>query len=344
MCSKMLQMPLKDVIAKIQSEAGLSEEEIKQQIAGKMIALEGLVSEEGAAYIVASELGVHLFKDTIRSGGIKIKDIVVGMQSVETAGRVVRAFSPTTFTGKDGKPKQVGSFILADETGEIRTVVWDQRASWLSDGRLKEGVVVKIKEGYAKQSNLGNKELHLGYKSSLLLDPKNVTIGEITRGSSGANYQRKKIAELQPNDFSSVLGEVMQAFPPRFYPTCPQCGKKVTIDAAGAVCATHKSVTQQQAMILNFVLDDTTETLRCVAFRDRAEKLVGLTATEAQDILAKDGPDRLQERVDEFLLGKTIEVSGRVSRNEEYDRTEMIANQVNVNPDPRMIAKELSKV
>ena len=191
MCSKMLQMPLKDVIAKIQSEAGLSEEEIKQQIAGKMIALEGLVSEEGAAYIVASELGVHLFKDTIRSGGIKIKDIVVGMQSVETAGRVVRAFSPTTFTGKDGKPKQVGSFILADETGEIRTVVWDQRASWLSDGRLKEGVVVKIKEGYAKQSNLGNKELHLGYKSSLLLDPKNVTIGEITPPNPPPNYQNK---------------------------------------------------------------------------------------------------------------------------------------------------------
>ena len=337
----MLQLPIKDVIAKIQTETGLSEAEIKQQIANKMAALDGLVSEDGAAYIVASELGVHLFKDT-RSGAIKIKDIVAGMQSVETVGRVVRTFSPTTFTGKDGKPKQVGSFILADETGEIRTVIWDQRASWLSDGKLKEGLPVKIREGYAKQSNLGNKELHLGYKSSLILDPKNISIPEVVSSGKPPAAMRQ-IAELQPNDFASVRGEVVQAFAPRFYPVCPQCGKKVTVDAAGAVCATHKSVTQQQAMILNFVLDDTTETLRCVAFRDRAEQLIGLTAAEAQEILAKDGPERLQERVDLFLLGKTIEISGKVNRNEEYDRTEMIVNQANVNPDPKVIAKELLK-
>ncbi len=337
----MLQLPIKDVITKIQSETGLSEAEIKQQIVNKMQALEGLVSEDGAAYIVASELGVHLFKDT-RSGAIKIKDIVVGMLSVETVGRVIRTFNPTTFTGKDGKPKQVGSFIMADETGEIRTVVWDQRASWLSDGRLKEGIVVKVKDGYAKQSNIGNKELHLGYKASLILDPKNVSVPEVI-SSGRPRAARKKIAELQPNDFASVLGEIVQAFSPKFYPVCPQCGKKVIIDTAGAVCATHKSVEVKQAMILNFVLDDTTETLRCVAFRDRAEALANLTAVEAQDILAKDGQDRLQERIDEFLLGRTIEISGKVTRNEEYDRTEMLVNQVNINLDPKMIAKEFLK-
>ncbi len=337
----MLQLPIKDVISKIQSETGLSENEIKQQIANKMQALDGLVSEEGAAYIVASELGVQLFKDT-RSGAIKIKDIVAGMQSVETFGRVVRAFSPTTFTGKDGKPKQVGSFILADETSEIRTVVWDQRASWITDGRIKEGVVVKVKDGYAKQSNIGNKELHLGYKSSLILDPKNVSVPEVVFAGR-PQAARRKIAELQPNEFASVMGEVMQAFSPKFYPVCPQCGKKVTVDAAGATCATHKSVEARQAMILNFVLDDTTETLRCVAFRDRAESLIGLNSAETQEILAKDGPDRLQERIDEFLLGRTVELSGKVTRNEEYDRTEMIINQANVNPDPKMIARELLK-
>ncbi|MBI4095924.1 MAG: hypothetical protein HY438_03630 [DPANN group archaeon] len=332
----MLQLPIKDVITKIQSETGLSEAEIKQQVANKMQALDGLVSEDGAAYIVASELGVHLFKDT-RSGAIKLNDIVAGMQSIEAVGQVIRAFSPTTFTGKDGKPKQVGSFILADETGEIRTVIWDQRASWLTDGRIKEGTIVKVKDAYAKQNNLGGKELHLGYKSSLILDPKNVNVTVAAR----AGVSKKKIAELQPNDFASVIGEVVQVFAPKFYPVCPQCGKKVTIDAAGAVCATHKSVTQQQAMILNFVLDDTTETLRCVAFRDKAGALAGLTAAEAQEILLKDGPDRLQERVDEFLFGKTIEVSGKVNRNEEYDRTELLVNQANVNPDPKVIAKEL---
>ena len=340
----MLQIPIKDVIARIESETSTPAAEIQNLIHAKMQALEGLVSEEGAAYIIASELGVQLFKD-VRSGAIKIKEILVGMKSVETHGKVIRAFSPTTFTGKDGLPKQVASMIIADETEQIRTVIWDQRASWITEGRLKEGTIVKIKDAYVKQNQRGDKELHLGQKSSLMLDPKNIVIESVATKTftSQMNFAKKKIAELQPNDSASVLGTVVQAFPPRFYPVCPQCGKKVIIDAAGPPCATHKSVTQQQAMILNFVLDDTTETLRCVAFRDRAEQLIGLTATEAQEILVKDGPERLQERVDSFLLGKTIEVSGRVNRNEEYDRTEMIANQVNVNPDPRVIAKELLK-
>ncbi len=335
----MLQIPIKDVISKIQGETGLSETEIKQQIANKMQALDGLVSEEGAAYIVASELGVQLFKDT-RSGTIKIKDIVIGMQAIETVGRVMRAFNPTTFTGKDGKPKQVGSFILADETGEIRTVIWDQRASWLTDGRIKDGVIVKIKDAYAKQNNLGGKELHLGYKSSLILDPKNVIVAAIAQTGAA----KKSIAELRASEVASVSGEVVQVFAPKFYPVCPQCGKKVIIDAAGATCVIHKSVTSQNAMIVNFVLDDTTETIRCVAFRDKAEKIVGgLGAAEVQEILAKDGPDRLQERIDEFLLGRTIEITGRVVRNENFDRTEMQINQVDITPDPKKIAAELLK-
>ena len=59
----MLQIPIKDVIARIESETSTPAAEIQNLIHAKMQALEGLVSEEGAAYIIASELGVQLFKD-----------------------------------------------------------------------------------------------------------------------------------------------------------------------------------------------------------------------------------------------------------------------------------------
>ncbi|MEK6807683.1 MAG: hypothetical protein AABX75_01500 [Nanoarchaeota archaeon] len=340
----MLQIPIKDVIARIESETSTPAAEIQNLIKAKMQALEGLVSEDGAAYIVASELGVQLFKDT-RSGAIKIKDILVGMKSVETHGKVMRAFNPTNFTGKDGQPKQVASMIIADETDQIRAVIWDQRASWITEGRLKEGTIVKIKDAYVKQNLRGDKELHLGQKSSLMLDPKNIVIESVAAKtfSSQMNFAKKKIVELQPNDSALVLGTVVQAFPPRFYPTCPQCGKKVTVDAAGSVCAVHKSVTAKSAMILNFVVDDSTETLRCVAFRDNASSLIDMSVEEAQEIISKDGQANFDARVEAFLLGRIVEVAGRVSRNEEYDRTELLVNQVNVNPDPKGIAREMLK-
>lgn len=334
----MLQLSIKDVISKIQSETGLSEAEVRKQIATKVQALDGLVSEDGAAYIVASELGVHLFKDT-HSGTIKIKDIVAGMQSIETVGKVMRTFNPITFTGKDGKPKQVASFILADETGEIRTVIWDQRVSWITEGRLKENLTVKIKDAYAKQNNLGNKELHLGYKSSLILEPKNVSVNVITK-----SVEKKKISEIKENEFVSVLGEIVQIFSPKFYNTCSKCGKKVTMDVAGAICAEHKTVQAKPAMVLNFVLDDSTETLRVVTFGERAEKLINLSVLEVQDMLAKDGPERLQESIDNFVLGKTVSIKGKIIKNENFDRLEMRAANIDVNPDAKQIAIELLKM
>ena len=92
----MLHMPIDSIIEKITTETGLSEKEVEQQIQKKMSDMEGLVSEEGAAYIVASELGVQLFKD-IGTGAIKIKDILAGMKSVEFVGKVVRTYPVRTF-------------------------------------------------------------------------------------------------------------------------------------------------------------------------------------------------------------------------------------------------------
>jgi ssDNA-binding replication factor A large subunit len=110
----MLHIPVAKVISRIKEETGLSENEIQEQIKKKLNTLEGLVSKEGAAYIIASELGVQLFKD-IGAGQKKIKHIISGMQSVDVVGKVIRTFPPVTFISKkDGQESQVGSFLVGD--------------------------------------------------------------------------------------------------------------------------------------------------------------------------------------------------------------------------------------
>lgn len=333
----MLQVPISKVIEKIQQETGLSFDEVKGQIAAKVTKLEGLVSEEGAAYIVASELGVQLFKNADSKGPLKIKDLIAGMRSVEVLGKVTRIYAPKQFKTKDKREGEVGSIVIADETGTVRAVLWDKKTSFLKEGKITNGTVVKIKDAQVKQNNLGNKELHVGSKSMLIVDPKGVSI--VLKPAISA--KKIVIRDAKAGESVSMLATVVQVFSPKFYPTCPKCGKKVTIAPEGAICSEHKGVTPVQAMILNFVLDDSTDTLRAVAFKQTAENLCGLSSSEIQEIIAKDGPEILQEKIDAFLLGRTVQIEGNIKQNVNFDRIEFAISNVNLNPNPKDLADQI---
>ena len=334
----MLHLPIPDVIERIQSETGLSKDAIKEQIKAKMRALEGLVSEEGAAYIVASELGVHLFREqsSSSSGPIKIGTILAGMMSVDAIGKVTRVFPAKEFTTKDGRKSKVGSMVIADGTGTIRVALWDQKADFLE--KIKPGMIVKIKSAYAKLNNMNNVELHVSTKGTVILEPKGVVI---ETGASAAPL--KKISTINSDENATLRGAVVQAFPPKLYPICSKCGKKVVAAPEGWVCTEHKAVVSQQAMLLSIVLDDGTDTIRAVAFKETAEKMCGLEAKDVQEILSKDGPAVLQERTEDFLLGRAIEVSGRAKQNLAREQIEFMVSNADLEPNPVQIANSLMK-
>ncbi|MEM4248412.1 MAG: OB-fold nucleic acid binding domain-containing protein, partial [Candidatus Nanoarchaeia archaeon] len=253
----MLHIPIANVIERIHQESGLSIEEIQDQIKAKIAKLEGLVSEEGAAYIVASELGVQLFKNADSRGPVKIRDLIAGVRSVEVIGKVTRVFAPKQFKTKDNREGEVASIVIADETGSTRAVLWDKKTSLIKDDKLKTGSIVKIKDAQVKQNNLGNTEIHVGSRSTIILDPKGVSITV----KSTRDAKKVFIKDIKAGENVSIFGTVVQVFPPKFYPICSKCGKKVTVAPEGTICSEHKSVTAIQAMILNFVLDDCTDTL-----------------------------------------------------------------------------------
>ena len=78
----MIKIPYEKIIEKIKEQAKISDSEIESKIKEKTDQLAGLISKEGAAHIIANELGVKLFEE----GNLKIKDILPGMRSVETSG------------------------------------------------------------------------------------------------------------------------------------------------------------------------------------------------------------------------------------------------------------------
>jgi len=317
----MFKMPLEDIITKINEKSGVSVEEINSKIEEKLKLLSGLISKEGAAHIVANELGIKLFEQT--GGKLEIKNILAGMRDVETVGKVVRKNDLRTFTRKDGAEGKVCSVQIADSTGSIRVVFWGDKADLVSS--VNDGDIVKIVSGYVKENN-GFKEVHMGDRAQLVVNPEGETIGEVKVESSRAEASRKSIGELSETDINvEIMGTIVQVFDLRFFEVCPQCKKRARMRDGSFACEAHGNVTPDYSYVLNLILDDGSENIRSVFFRENVEGLTGMTAAEVVGL--KDDVEKI-DSMKNALLGEQIKVSGRVNKNEMFNRLEFMARGV----------------
>jgi replication factor A1 len=327
----MIQMPYLDIIAKIKEEKGLSDAELDIKVKKKMEALSGLISKEGAAYIVANELGVKLIQT---SGCLQIKQVMIGMRSVETMGKVMRKFPINEFE-RNGKAGKVGSAIIADETGQIRITAWHEMTDQLS--KFNEGDILKIAGGYVRENN-GAKEIHLNSTSKLIVNPEGAKVNVASTsysqntGFSQVKAVRKKISELKENDDNvEILGHIVQVFDPRFYPVCPNCNKRAEQVEAGYKCAEHGIVTPDYSFVMNAFMDDGSDNIRAVFFKKQALNLLETTDENMKEY--RGSPEKF-EKVKNDLLGEQAKIIGRVSRNEVFDRLEIVARMVFRDIDP----------
>ena len=310
-----------EIIAKIK-EKGVSEEEIQTRIKQKLDQLSGLISKEGAAQIIANELGVKIFRDV---GKLKVKEIRAGMRDIEVDGKVINLFEVRSFKNEKREGK-VASFILGDEGGQIRVVLWDVgHISKIENKEIKEGTVLKIKNTYCRDNN-GFKELHLNSNSELITNPKGVIIGTVANGQISSEFSHKNIAEINERDRNVILrGTIVQIFDPRFYEVCDQCSKRAIAENGSYKCADHGNVNPKYAAVLNFFLDDGTENIRVVCFRESAANVLGVKEEELGKVRNNISTF---ENMKSGVLGKQLEVSGRATKNDMFNRVEFIANSV----------------
>lgn len=330
----MLKVPISEVINKIKEETKLSEKEIKEKIKEKISLLEGLVSEEGAAYIIASELGVSLLNSP-KVNDIKVENVSEGMNSVDIIGKVMRVFPPKHWE-KGRNRGTVASIIIADKTGTMRVVIWDERVKLIDQGTLKEGINIQIKNGNVKLNKRGERELHLNYNSQLIINPEGVEIDEKNLPKIEKKVKEVTISEIEEGDRVQVRGSIVQAFNPYFYTVCSKCGKKVLEDAQ---CTEHGEINPVTAIVFNFVIDDGTGTLRAVAFKQTAQNI--LSFEESPEKLSEESPESLREQINNKLLGKSIILEGVIRKNDAFERTELIVNNVETNIDVKKILDSL---
>ncbi len=322
-------MPIVEIIKKISAGSKRAEDEIKTLIQQKMDSHDGLVSEEGAAHIVAHDLNVELFKTPNETTGsrMKIKDLVIGMTNFEIVGKASQVFPIREFQ-KKGKTSQVGNFNLKDESTTTRIVLWDQKADVIKENKLQVGQIIKIRNGNIKSSSFSpnGKELHLTIRSQMILDAEEEVNVEIDKVPENGTVTREiisaKLSDIKDAQNVKVRGTIVRVYPPAFYDSCPQCKKK-TIENK---CKEHGNVESIPAIVFSIILDDGSGAVRCTAFSNTAEKIIGLTGKEAKE--KSENLVIFQEEMDKKLLGKELELLGFVRDNKQFDRTEITINSI----------------
>lgn len=327
----MIQIPFEDIISKIKEKSGMTDDQIDQKINQKLKQLSGLISKEGAAHILANELGIKLVE---LNGKLQIKNILVGLRDLEIVGRIRNIFPVKEFQTAEGRQGKVASLIIEDETGLIRVTLWHGQTDNIE--KIKQGDIVKVVGGYVRD-NKGNKEIHLNERSKLVINPEGETVGEYKKSAA----ERKEIINLKEGDNAVLLGTIIQVFDPKFFMICPECGKKPQQKENLFSCSQHGNIMPEWSYVLNLFLDDGTGNIRTVFFREQVEKVSGKTKQELLNY--KDNPEQFND-VKTELLGNIVKLEGRAVQNKFFDRLEFIANSVDMNPDPEQEIKRLEKI
>lgn len=292
------------LLERIARSAGLMKEDVEKKVEAKREKLSGLISKEGAAQVVASELGI-----SFESEKLMIDELLPGMRSVNLVGKVINLTPVRTFKTKRGDESKVTNLWIADETSNIRVVLWDtNHIELIEKGDVKEGTVVEISNG-----SMRDNELHLGSFSEFKLsseDMDDVKTEKIVR--------EKNIVDFRKGENTSVRAFVVQIFEPKFFNVCPECKRKVVQEGDVFSCGEHNKVIPEKRALVNIVLDDGTESIRSVIFHEKISSL-GLTDLENSNLL-------LQQK--QNLLGKEMFFTGNVRNNAFFNTPEFIIDDV----------------
>lgn len=323
---------VEELIGRISEDAGIDEEEIQDRVASKVEELSGLVSEEGAAHLVAREEGIELAEAEEKE--LSVENIVPGMNRVDLHAKVVDISDVNTFERDEGEEGSVRNIVLADGTGTVRMTLWDEQTE--IGGKLDEGDSIEVNGAYSREDNRGNVELRVGDETTIgMLDED---IGEVSDNTSSAGgYQRVRtrgvMNEGSNYEIQGTLVEVYTEDP--FYAACPECQKKVDEEEGSAVCEEHGEVDPVDNLIISAIIDDGYGNIRAVFFRERAEELL-----QSDEL---DGDEEAVHRQAEEVKGGNILVRGNARYNDFFNRTELIGDEVEVLPVKTVLDQKLSR-
>ncbi len=205
----------------------------------------GLIADETLLRLIAARYGVEILKDRVYRK-LSISHLVPGLNDVTVTARVVAVYPPRTFEGE--KSGKFANLMIADKDAILHVILWNEKVELIEAGELKAGQIVRFSHGYTREDRKGKTELHLGNRSQIEVEPKNIKADEypsIDKFATKINKITKAYESMH------LTGTVKELFP----------------------ASTFTRSDMSTGTVMRFTLADETGEIPVVVWNEKAEEL-----------------------------------------------------------------------
>ena len=151
----------------LQSRPDLTRPELMRRIEDKKNTIgAGYLTNQGALFLVAGELGVSLRKEEV-SSELSVKDLYIGANDVTVVARVLGVYPEAVYNKKDGGSGKYRRLVLFDGAQSVRLTAWEEKAEEIGKADLAIESAVRVVSAYVKQGLDGRPNLNLGKRGRI---------------------------------------------------------------------------------------------------------------------------------------------------------------------------------
>lgn len=200
----------------LEQKPDLSRKEIEDMIQRKKEKIgAGYLTDQGALFLIASDLGVSLNEPLRVEMGLK--DLYVGAKEITLETRVMNVYPVKQFSRKDGSQFLLRNMTVYDGDSRAKVKLWDEKANLPGIENLKPGDLVKIIKAYVKSDMKGNPIINVGSGSTI--EPNNThskipALDDITEDVSDVKDNQQNLVvsgildgNIRASEFTNFRGE-----------------------------------------------------------------------------------------------------------------------------------------
>lgn len=121
----------------------------------------GYLTDQGALFLVAADLGISFESIPKNQGGLK--DLYIGAKDVSVVGRIMNIYPVYKFTRRESEEQTATrTMVIYDKDARVKVKLWDKLVQVPDEMGLRSGDVVRISKAYVKAGLDGKPIINLG--------------------------------------------------------------------------------------------------------------------------------------------------------------------------------------
>ena len=200
----------------LEQKPELSRSDIEERIKQKKDKIgAGYLTDQGALFLIASDLGVSLSEPL--KVEMSLKDLFVGAKEISLESRVLSLAPAKQYTRKDGSPFLLRTMTVYDNDSTASVKLWDEKASLPEIEDLKPGDLIKIIKAYVKSDLNGKPTINIGSGSHIepshnesdipSIDDITVDVSKVKEGDTDLAVSGKIDGMISSMEFTNSRGQ-----------------------------------------------------------------------------------------------------------------------------------------